>query len=83
MIYAKTTMTRMPPTCATCKKRRYIISRGGNRCSLAERDCPEYGRDAVTGSRPTWCPLTEIDETLPAQLECAELRLRKDDRLRN
>jgi len=33
--------------------------------------------------RPTWCPLREIDETLPAQLECAEARIRKLDRLLN
>lgn len=79
MIYAKTGMERMPERCG---ERRHSFTNPGTRyCHNTSRTTPEDGR-------PTWCPLTSIDETLPAQLAAAkadvaaaEARIKKLDRL--
>lgn len=61
MIYAKTGMERMPENCDECDL---------EICGI----CPINGEDVKGRFRPDWCPLTEIDETLPAQLAAAEAR---------
>ena len=42
-----------------------------------------YAKTGMTKmpEKSDWCPLTEIDETLPAQLAAAEMRIKRLDRL--
>ena len=69
MIAARTGMERMPEHCTECRERRCRFTVQGTRyCRLTSRTIPDTGR-------ATWCPLTEIDETLPAQLAAAEKAL--------
>ena len=63
MIYAKTGMERMPENCSMCIY-----------CDKQEGICGLDLGAAFKKGRPDWCPLTEIDETLPAQLAAAEAR---------
>lgn len=61
MIYAKTGMERMPEGCVDCELLRT--------CKIST------GLESDLYVRPDGlCPLTEIDETLPAQLAAAEAR---------
>lgn len=66
MIYAKTGMAEMPEKCEECPKHLDVDSADMIYCDLHNR------RYTGTKGKPDWCPLTEIDETLPAQLAAAE-----------
>jgi hypothetical protein len=68
MIYAKTGMERMPEGCVDCELFRTCEISTGLELDLYVRP------DGL-------CPLTEIDETLPAQLAAAEMRIKRLDRL--
>lgn len=75
MIVAKTDIDRMPPNCCDCPKRLDWGQVDSTYCDLmCKRHTHRMGR-------PEWCPLQEVDETLPAQLAAAELRLQRMDRL--
>jgi hypothetical protein len=68
MIYAKTGMERMPENCWDCDLEIAIM-------------CLPTRKRIQNDGRPDWCPLTEIDETLPAQLAAVEMRIKRLDRL--
>ena len=71
-IMAETGMERMPETCMTCE----LNGAKGAQCSALGTYINRTGRHRA-------CPLVEIDETLPVQLDCAEGRLRREERLGN
>lgn len=75
MIVAKTDIDRMPLNCCDCPKRLEWGRVDSTYCDLMNK------RHTCVMGRPGWCPLIAVDETLPAQLAAAELRLQKMDRL--
>lgn len=77
MIYAKTGMEQMPESCQGCEIY-FALGKHGH-CVMIDSIVDGFVEDALI--RLPNCPLVSIDETLPAQLECAEMRLKKLDRL--
>lgn len=75
MIVAKTDIESMPLNCCDCPKRLDWGQVDSTYCDLMNR------RYTHRMGRPEWCPLLVVDETLPAQLAAAELRLQKMARL--
>jgi hypothetical protein len=84
MIVARTGMEHMPEGCGECEHRyESLFWSGRHFCSIMTQRLlvPEDGKHEL-------CPLTEIDEMLPAQLAAAkadvaaaEARIKKLDRL--
>ena len=77
MIYAKTGMERMPENCRECEKR-FALGRWAHCLEIDDLFKANITDDST---RLPDCPLTEIDETLPAQLAAAEARCAKFGRL--
>lgn len=69
MIYAKTGMTEMPTACGWCPDY-HQLGKNAHCMRLGMFD----GEITDSLSRLSNCPLTEIDETMPAQLAAAEAR---------
>lgn len=66
MIVARTGMERMPESCWQCRFRKHSRVPCMFKCVVMKLT-HRIERD----KRPIWCPLQDIDETLPAQLATA------------